>query len=227
MTTVAILQPGYLPWLGFFDQMRQADIFVYYDDVQFDKHGWRNRNRLKGMQGPVWITVPIIHKGKSRQLIKDVEIVASQRWATKHARSISQLYAKAPFCKTYLPPLSDVLSREWTHLVNLNYAVIDLMQGWFRIDTKTVCASTLGLDGNQTGRLVNICMHLGATEYLSGLAAKDYLDVAQFERVGIKVRWHEYAPPTYTQLHGNFVSHLSALDLVLNCGPDKFWKSNP
>ena len=222
MTTAAILQPGYMPWLGFFDQMKKVDVFVYYDDVQYDKHGWRNRNRLKGAGGPVWLTVPVLHKGKSLQLVKDVEISKSQQWATKHVRTIEQLYAKAPFSTSYLPALSDVLCKDWQRLVDLNYEVIDLMRRWLDIDTPIIYASSLNIGGGQTERLVNICKHLEATEYLTGLAAKGYLDTEKFEHAKINVRWHDYTQPKYVQLHGSFVSHLSALDLLLNEGPAKF-----
>jgi hypothetical protein len=97
VTTLVVLQPGYLPWLGYFDLMRRADVFVHYDDVQFDKHGWRNRNRVKGPKGGVWLTVPVRHSGRSGQPIRDVEIDHRQDWERKHVATISQLYARAPF----------------------------------------------------------------------------------------------------------------------------------
>src|SRR2546428_2852818 len=103
--TVAILQPGYLPWIGFFDQMRRADVFVYYDDVQYDKHGWRNRNRIKTQTGPLWLTVPVHHSGLGQPSILQVEIDARVPWARKHLASIRQAYAAAPFLEQYLPPL--------------------------------------------------------------------------------------------------------------------------
>src|SRR5438105_15810490 len=114
--TLAVLQPGYLPWLGFFDQLRRSDVFVLYDDVQFDKHGWRNRNRIKSPAGPQWLTVPVRHKGLNKPAIRDVEIVPGN-WARKHVLSIRQLYARAPHLHRYLPELEEVLMRPFTHLL--------------------------------------------------------------------------------------------------------------
>ena len=113
MTTLAVLQPGYLPWLGFFDQVRRADHFVFYDDVQFDKHGWRNRNRVKSGKGPVWLTVPVRARGRMGQRINEVEIAEGVPWARKHLQTIEQLYAQSPYRSLYLPELSELLQRRW------------------------------------------------------------------------------------------------------------------
>ena len=112
VTTVVVLQPGYLPWLGFFDQMRRADVFVYYDDVQYDKHGWRNRNRIKTQDGPQWLTVPVRHGGQGFPRIIDVEIDGRTPWARKHVASVRQAYARAPFLQRYLPELEELLQRQ-------------------------------------------------------------------------------------------------------------------
>lgn len=216
--TVAILQPGYLPWLGFFNQMRRADVFVYYDDVQYDTHGWRNRNRIKTQHGPLWLTVPVRHTGLSKPLILDVTIDARTNWAKKHVSSIRQAYAAAPFVKQYLPRLEELLMRPWERLVDLDIAVAGLLAEWLALERRIERASRLGIAGGQSERLVNICRHFGASRYLSGNAAKDYLDVALFERNGIAVEWQDYEHPVYPQLHGEFVPYMSALDLILNCG---------
>src|SRR6058998_3901315 len=117
--TLAVLQPGYLPWLGFFDQMRRADVFVYYDDVQFDKHGWRNRNRIKSPAGPHWLSVPVRHHGLGQPSILEVEIEPGTPWARKHVGTLRQFYARAPYVKNYLPALEELLMRPWTHIVDL------------------------------------------------------------------------------------------------------------
>src|SRR5712691_13506913 len=109
--TVAVLQPGYLPWLGFFDQMRRSDVFIYYDDVQFDKHGWRNRNRVKSPAGPHWLSVPVLHHGLGWPRIVDTLIDTKTRWARKHVGTLRQFYAKAPYLKRYLPELEEMLNR--------------------------------------------------------------------------------------------------------------------
>ncbi len=220
MTTVAVLQPGYLPWLGFFDQLRRADVFVYYDDVQYDKHGWRNRNRIKTQNGPLWLTVPVRHGGERLPRIHDVEIDARTPWARKHVASIRQAYAHAPFLDRYLPALEELLQPKWERLVDLDIACVDLMADWFGLRRRIERSSVLGIGGDRSERLVNICRHFGASTYVSGDAAQTYLDVNLFERHGITVEWQRYPHPAYPQLHGAFVPHLSALDLLFNCGDE-------
>ena len=217
--TLVILQPGYLPWLGFFDQMRRADVFVYYDDVQYDTHGWRNRNRIKTQHGPMWLTVPVRHSGLSKPRILDVAIDARTNWAKKHVASLRQAYAAAPFGKQYVDALEKVLTRPRERLVDLDLAVAGLLAEWLGARPRIERASTLGIDGGQTERLVNICRHFGATSYLTGSAARTYLNVPLFETNGIAVHWQDFTHPVYPQLHGDFVPYLSAIDLILNCGP--------
>jgi WbqC-like protein family len=216
--TVVVLQPGYLPWLGFFDQMRRADVFVYYDDVQYDTHGWRNRNRIKTQHGPLWLTVPVRHSGLSKPRILDVAIDTRTSWAKKHVTSIRQAYAAAPFAKQYVPALEELLLRPWERLVDLDLAVAGLMAEWLGLRTRVERASALGIEGGQNERLVNICRHFGATNYLTGSAARDYLDVPLFARSGVEVEWQDFVHPVYPQLHGDFVPYLSAVDLVFNRG---------
>jgi len=218
--TLVVLQPGYLPWLGFFDQMRRSDVFIYYDDVQFDKHGWRNRNRIKSPSGPQWLTVPILHHGKGQPLINDTLIDTTSGWPRKHVGTLRQYYARAPYVKQYLPELEELLNRPWTRIVDLDIAVVDLMAGWLKLTPTVVLASASGIGGARSERLVNFCLHVGAQRYVSGSAARDYLDVGQFESRGIEVVWQDYHHPVYAQQHGPFVPCLSAIDLLLNCGDD-------
>jgi hypothetical protein len=220
MTCLAVLQPGYLPWLGFFDQMLRADIFVYYDDVPFDKHGWRNRNRVKSRTGPQWLSVPVRMGGRLGERILDVEIDNNQPWSRKHIATLQQLYAGAAFKKTYLPSLVQELSRPWDKIANLSIELTRLMAGWLEIETPTYRSSELGIPGDRNTRLINLCRHFGADQYLSGNAAQDYLDVAAFGAEGIAVEWQNYQHPEYPQQYGDFVPYLSAIDLLLNCGPE-------
>jgi hypothetical protein len=218
--TLVILQPGYLPWLGFFDQLNRSDVFVYYDDVQYDKHGWRNRNRIKTQDGLLWLTVPVRIGGLGPQKILDVEIDGRTAWARKHVTSIRQAYARAPFLGRYLPALEELLERRWERLVDLDLACAALMAQWLGLSRRVERSSALQIDGEQTERLINICRRFGATRYLSGDAAAAYLDVDQFANAGIEVEWQRFAHPTYPQLHGAFIPYLSALDAVLNCGDE-------
>lgn len=220
MTTLVVLQPSYLPWLGYFDQMRRSDIFVFYDDVQYDKHGWRNRNRVKTAKGPCWLTVPVLNGGRMGQAIQDVEIASHAPWVRKHLHTIEQAYAHAPFAGRYLPALKDVLEKPWRRLIDLDVAVIALMCGWFGIQRPIHCASALGVEGDRNSRLLALCQYFGADRYLSGNSAKSYLDVSLFSSQGVTVDWQNFNHPSYEQLHGDFVPYLSALDLILNIGPE-------
>jgi WbqC-like protein len=218
--TLAVLQPGFLPWLGFFDQIRRADVFVYYDDVQYDKHGWRNRNRIKTPAGPHWLTVPVRHAGLGKPRILDVEIDANTPWARKHVGSIRQYYKNAPFLDRYLPDLEELLQRRWARLLDLDIAVAAKLSEWLGIEARPYRASEIGIEGERSNRLLGLCQRFGATRYLSGNAAQAYLDVELFTRNGIDVQWQDYRHPVYQQLHGEFVPFLSAIDLLLNCGDD-------
>ena len=220
MSTLAILQPGFLPWLGFFDQMIRSDVFVLYDDVQFDKHGWRNRNRIKTANGVAWLTVPVRHAGLYGQSIRDVRIDNSKPWARKLIATIRLAYARAPHCEPYVEQLAIVLAEPWESLLDLDLKLIDLMGRWLDVGTRVVKASDLAIQGTQSGRLVEICRHFAADRYLSGNAAQSYLDDQLFDKAGIEVVWQDYVHPSYPQLHGEFVPYLSALDLVLNMGPE-------
>lgn len=217
---MVVLQPGYLPWLGFFDQLHRADVFVYYDDVQYDKHGWRNRNRIKTQAGPTWLTVPVLHSGHGVQRILDVEIDARTAWQRKHVASIRQAYARAPYCDRYLSELEEVLQRKWERLVDLDIACVELLARWLGLKRQIERSSMLGIGGERSERLLNVCLHFGASRYVSGDAAQTYLDVALFERHGIAVEWQRFVHPVYPQLHGEFLPFLSALDLVFNCGDE-------
>lgn len=216
---LAVLQPGYLPWLGFFDQILRSDIFVYYDDVPYDKHGWRNRNRIKTPAGPMWLTVPVIDKGRHGQFILEAEIDNQLPWARKHLGSIRQFYNRAPYFEAYYPELESLLGRPWRYLIDLDLALIERLCEWLDVRGTIIRASDLHIGGERSERLLNFCKHFGADHYLSGNAAQDYLDVARFTAQGVQVEWQNYRHPIYPQMHGAFLSHLSALDLLLNAGP--------
>lgn len=218
--TLVVLQPGYLPWLGFFDQMLRSDIFVLYDDVQFDKNGWRNRNRIKSPAGSHWLTVPVRVSSLSQRIF-EIEIDERQPWARKHVGTIRQFYAKAPYVRRYLPELEELLAgRRWERLVELDIAVIELFCAWLGIKRRLARSSELGVEGERSERLLNLCRHFGAHRYLSGNAAQSYLDLELFAAHGVEVEWQNYRHPIYPQQHGEFVSFLSALDLLLNCGDE-------
>lgn len=162
---------------------------------------------------------PVLHSGRSEQLILDVEIDNRLPWRRKHRSTIEQLYARAPFLDEGLPRLIEILEKPWHRLVDLDIATTDWLAREFAINTPRFRSSTLGVGGDRNERLLNLCRHFGATRYLTGDAARDYLDVSGFEAIGVDVEWHGYRHPVYPQPHGEFMPYLSALDLLLNVGP--------
>lgn len=217
---VGILQPGYLPWLGFFEQMQRADIFVYYDDVQFEKGSWRNRNRIKTPQGPQWLTVPVLTKGGDFPLIKEVRINPAQPWANKQIKAITQNYGKAPFFADYAPELFAILEKPWELLLDLDLALLTWLRERLGIATPVRLASELGIAGRNVERLIAIIRHLEGRIFYEGRAGMDYIDPALFAVAGITVCFQEYTHPVYPQLYGEFIPYLSVIDLLFNCGPE-------
>lgn len=216
---VVILQPGYLPWLGFFDQMNWADIFVIYDDVQYTKRDWRSRNRIKTPDGIQWLTVPVYTKQRRTQLINEVKINFDSDWQRSHVHAIKYNYSKAAYFEKYFPALEKILTTKYEYLIDLNMAVILYLQDVLRINADILRSNDLRVNGKGTERLVNICLKIGATEYLTGDAANQYLDTKAFIESGIKVAFHNYKHPIYPQLWNAFIPYLSVIDLLFNCGP--------
>ncbi len=215
---VVILQPSYLPWLGYFDQLYKSDVFVLYDDVQYDKHGWRNRNRIKTPSGSHWLTVPVLTHGQGTPTNRDVRVDTRQPWARKHLQALCSNYGKAPAFGEVFELLEPVLSRPWTRLLDVNVAVLDALSAGLEIKREVLLSSELGIPGEKTERLIAICTALGADRYLTGDAARDYLDESQFAAENIRVEYHHYRHPVYAQLHGEFMPYLSVLDLLMNHG---------
>lgn len=218
--TAVILQPSYLPWSGYFAQMWRSEVFVLYDEVQYDKHGWRNRNRIKTPQGAQWLTVPVRLHGQGKPPVSEVRIDNTQPWARRHIQSLSQNYRKAPYYGDYIGPLVTLLARDWTHLVELDAAMLELLCELLGLHRQVVRASSLDIGGQGAERLIRICRHLGAQRFFEGAAGRDYIDPAMFAAAGITLEYQDYVHPVYPQLHGEFVSHLSVVDLLFNVGPD-------
>ena len=214
-----ILQPGYIPWLGFFNQMMLADVFIFLDDVQYDKRGWRNRNKINGSNAAIWLTIPVKSKGKYHQKLNEAEIDNSTSWPQKHLCSIKHNYFRTPFFEKYFPEVESILLRPWKKLVDLDIALIELMAGWLEIKTKTLLASDLKIENSdKTGRLVEICKWTGINDYLSGPLCMDYMDFQQLESNNINLWLHHYQHPKYTQQSKEFIPYLSTLDLLFNEG---------
>lgn len=217
MTTVAIHQPQYLPWIPYVDKADQADIFVYLDNVQFHRRGVQNRNQVRGGQGTVWLTVPVSATRGAR--IDEVRI-ADQAWRKKHASSIRIAYARAAHASR-LQPLLALYDRPWDKLVDLNIATTEWLFGELGVKARRVRASQLGaLDGQKDDLLIAICRAVGATRYMSGNGARAYQDPRKFERAEIVLVYQNYTVAPYPQQLTPFAGDLSAIDLVANAGPD-------
>jgi hypothetical protein len=229
MKTGVILQPSYIPWRGFFDLVHDADVFVFYDDVQYDKHGWRNRNRIKTPQGSQWLTIPVNAKGNTEDglLVKDARI-AQPDWAKKHIGSLRQSYKKAPFFDRYMPIYEEVVAKKHALLADLTIDLTVALAGALGLEkTRFVRASELGVDGGKTERLVRIMKHLGCDRYLSGPSAKDYIDPALFSEAGVALEYKVYSYPEYEQLYPPFDPQVTVLDLLFMKGPaaaNEIWK---
>jgi hypothetical protein len=218
---IVILQPSYLPWSGYFDQMFKSDAFVIYDDVQYDKHGWRNRNRIKTARGPQWLTVPVLIKGRNSPINREVEINNTVSWQTKHLRSIVQNYSKAPFFKPTLDLVQNILERQWRFLIDLNMAFIQMIVEQLGLDTKIYFSSELKIpNAGKTERLIEICRYFRADTFLEGDAGKEYIDERLFARADVQLEYHGYQHPVYRQLHGDFIPYMSVIDLLFNHGAD-------
>lgn len=220
MTRVAILQSAYIPWKGYFDIIGSVDVFVVYDDVQYRKNHWHNRNLIKTQHGVKWLTVPVSKADGAHPKIEDVRIAAP--FAERHWRSLRDAYARAPHFARYAPLLEDLYARAngMEHLSALNVMFLRALADELELAARFVMSSELGIAGERTERLVSICRSLGADRYLSGPSAQAYLDEAQFAAAGIAVEWMDYSGyPEYLQLHGPFEHGVSVLDLLFNAGP--------
>jgi hypothetical protein len=218
-----ILQPSYIPWRGYFHQIQKADVFVFYDCVQYDDRGWRNRNRIKTPGGLQWLSIPVHSKGVQLVAtpIKDVRIVPDIPWNTKHWRTLQQNYGKAPHFKRYAPVLEKFYTRRDELLADFTCDLTVALARELGLErTRFVRSSTLPAQGTKTDRLLSLLTHLDATHYVSGPSAKDYLELDKFAAAGIRVEFMAYDYPEYPQLHGAFEPAVSILDLLFNAGPD-------
>jgi hypothetical protein len=217
----AILQPSYIPWRGYFDIIRRVDLFVFYDDVEYDRRGWRNRNLVKSPRGPLWLTIPVRARNSqiARTPIRAVETDGTA-WAERHLETLRHLYARAPHfdeCREWLqrmyadPPR---LLADFTIDATMQLASRLGLEG-----TRFIRSSELGVSGSKTARLIAILRQVGATAYLSGPSARAYIDESLFEEHGIALEWMSYDYPDYPQLYPPYDPHVSVLDLLFMTGP--------
>ena len=218
MTNVMIRQPGYMPNLGFFKKIQSCDIFVFLDDVQFEKDSFDNRNRIKSSDGVTWITVPLARPVFGKK-INEVLISYETDWQNIHCNQIYENYKSAPYFSSYWSDIEKIITCKYKKLIDLNFKLIEYFNHTLDITTKTIKSSELTVTKTKTERLIEICSKLNATCYISGIAGKDYLDEKLFSNSEIKLIYENFIHPTYRQLHGNFIDNLSIIDLLMNEGP--------
>lgn len=220
---VVILQPSYIPWRGYFDQIRRADLFIFYDDVQYDKHGWRNRNQLKTSHGKKWLTIPVNSKGVTSGIrIRDVRMDWSKPWADTHLKSLTTSYNKAPYFKDYLPLLESLYQRRDECLADFTIASsIALAQALGFTSTRFMRSSEMpNIEGRRTDRVIHILKRVGATHYICGPSASSYMEPEKFTDAGIPFEYMQYNYPEYPQLYPPYDPYVTILDLLFMTGKD-------
>ncbi len=217
MTTVVIMQPQFFPWRGLFEQIRLADEFVHLDDAQFQKGGFTNRVQIKTANGPLWLTVPVLRHGKLPP-IAEVEIDYTNDWRERHVRTFAMNYARAPFAAAAQRIMSDVYAEHPRTIAELDIAALERCCAELDLHPTFTRASDTPVGGAKTDRVLELLAPRGATCYVTGLGALDYLDAPRLAAAGIDVRVMQYTRTPYPQLHGAFDPHVSILDAIANLG---------
>lgn len=221
MKKVAILQSNYIPWKGYFDMIAAVDECILYDDMQYTRRDWRNRNQIKTPHGKQWLTVPVMVKGKYHQKIRETEIDGAN-WGSEHWKALVQNYRRAPHfaeIALWLEPL--YIKDSFTHISKLNRCFIEAICTYLGIKTTITNSWDYILLAGKTERLAELCLQAGGTEYISGPSAKDYIDEKVFADKGIQLTWFDYSGYLeYPQLWGEFTHGVTILDLLFNCGKD-------
>lgn len=221
---VAAHQPTFMPWLGFFDRMQRADLFVIVDHVQFERQNFQNRTQIKTSEGARWITVPVLQRSREEKVIEkiiDNQAQGKHRWGRKAQLTLQYSYQAAPFYKYYAAELKGILDGRWEKLVDLNIALLELCRRSLSIETPVLRSSDLPIRGAKSDMVLSLCRAVGADTYLAGMGgSREYLDVEAFKRAGVKVVFQDFQHPRYPQVpSGEFAAGLSAVDLLFNCGP--------
>jgi hypothetical protein len=230
--TVVIHQPDFLPWLGFFDRLLAADLFVVLDHVQFvsgTSRSWIHRDKIKTPQGERWLSLHV-QKAPLGTPIKDILLKPDVGWRTENLNQLRENYRKAPYFNEIFPLVEQVYLVEHNRMVTLNVAGLDLLETLLDVRTPRLYSSEMSPQGTSTSMLVDLLRKAGATRYVSGLGAKNYLDIDALDAAGIELVWQDFKHPVYPQLYGEFVPMLSSIDLLFNCGikgAQKFLRGKP
>lgn len=216
--TIAIHQPNYFPWAGYFYKMLKSDEFVFLDNVVMATPGFTNRNRIKTKDGKLWLTVPCKYN-YGRTLIKDVKF-ADTRWSNKHLKTLTSFYKKAKYFDKYIPHLEKIILSDNGSIADLNIKLAKQISEWLRITCVFHVSSELDPTGKGDDRLVDLVTRVGGEVYLSGYGGANYQSEEKFRHVNIELKYYDFKPPIYPQMWGEFISGLSILDLLFNCGPE-------
>lgn len=226
MTIVGIHQPNYLPYLGFFDKMARSEIFIIYDDAQFNKEDFQHRNRIRIYHGWKWLTVPVEKKliPLNKVKIKNDIKIGDINWKEAHFRDIHDNYMKAPYYQKYEKDLTNIYEQQYELLIDLNIKLIKFLIKSFDICTEIVYSSEFELNSKSTEKLVDLVSAVGGDTYLSGAMGKNYLDLELFNKNDIKVAHQVFEHPIYRQQYDGFIPNMSAIDVLLNVGSFIKWK---
>jgi len=218
---IAVHQPNYIPWAGFFYKIIKSDVFVLLDNVQFSRRSFTHRNRVKGSQAnAIWLTVPVYKKGRFNQKINEVIINKTVNWQRKHFETLKMNYANAPFFHYYKEKLKKIYSKQWEYLSDLNIELLRFVMEELKIKQEIHLASQLNVKGKKTRLLLAVIKKLDGDTYLSGSGGRNYLDEALFKKEKIGILYYKYSSFIYPQLWGRFIPNLSILDLLFNCGSE-------
>lgn len=213
-------QPLYLPWLGLFHKVAISDAFCLFDATQYDDNDFQNRNRIKGPNGPMWLTVPVKAKDHHHLKITEIEILEQEVWRRKHWKSLVWAYGKAPHFSRYAGFFEETYRRAWSSLVELDIHLLEFLFGALGLPKVFKRTSQLSCGGAKSEAVLSMCRAMGAATYLFGAKGREYADRTVFEAAGIGVAFQDYHHPVYPQQFGPFVPNLSVVDLLFNCGPD-------
>jgi len=215
-------QPSYLPWLGLFHKIALADKFIFFNDVQYSKWDWSTRNKIKTPEGDAWLTIPVLSGGKHGQKFTEVKIDNTQKWKKKHLKTILLNYKRTPFYDKYYSFFEQLYEKEWEYLSDVN----EYMLKWFLkelgINIEFLKATDFDFQSSKSDLILDMCKKLKADIFVFGKLGKGYANIDDFNNENIKTIFQEYIHPTYPQIHGNFISNLSILDLLFNCGPKSY-----
>ena len=216
--TLVASQPMFLPWVGLFEQVRLADVFIHYDDVQLPQgRSFVSRVQIKTRSGIFWLTAPIDRR-RSGKLLNQVFFLSEVDWRSKHLKTIQHAYVRAPFINLMSDLISGIYSYSSNNLMEFNINAIQIISNWLGIEPKFMRSSEIDVGGSRTQRLVDLCRYVGTDIYVTGLGALKYLDHEQFEANSISVRYMDYKLTPYLQLFGDFTPYVSILDAIANCG---------